>query len=439
MENQHKTSGVPENPDVFSAALANVIRLDGDKETIIGQAWKAAPNLLVTCGHVVEPFLSSTKSLQVRFPSSGNRYAVREVRMHPSFGRQADQLVTFDAAILLVDLSGPEREARALPITFGKELKNFQPLSAVRYPVHLGQYSSTPVPLAQLGRMLGELRRTDSFHILHDLALAPGDSGSPIFDDTSVVAMHCGDTASLPGLNLPTTSIRLALWVDALKELGVEENLKLVRPNSAKAAFSPVLAFCLAAMIVFLLGSGLLAKPLIDSWTIKHPQIKPITVGFDKPRTEYYEGEPLLIRFKAHSSCFVHLFEIDGSKVTLLYPPAAGDQVVAVPGESVTISHIGDRQIGVGKDPSKFLWVVLLNAHDQLLQPSDRKQDKENIGLLNISTDELMDKIDRIGKDDPQKILHVVMDGPIATKQKPAAETKSSADSTGQTQAQQIQ
>ncbi len=127
MENQHKTSGVPENPDVFSAALANVIRLDGDKETIIGQAWKAAPNLLVTCGHVVEPFMDSAKSLQIKFPSSGNRYAVREVRLHPSFGRQADQLVTFDAAIMLVDLSGPEREARALPITFGKELKNFQP------------------------------------------------------------------------------------------------------------------------------------------------------------------------------------------------------------------------------------------------------------------------------------------------------------------------
>jgi len=438
MENQHKTSGVPENPDVFSAALANVIRLDGDKETIIGQAWKAAPNLLVTCGHVVEPFLTATKSLQIKFPASGNRYAVREVRMHPSFARQADQLVTFDAAILLVDLSGPESEASALPITFAKELKNFQPLSAVRYPAHLGQYSTTPLPLAQLGRMLGELRRTDTYHILHDLALSPGDSGSPIFDDTSVVAMHCGDTASLPGLNLPTTSIRLALWVDALKELGVEENLKYIRPKSAKAAVSPALAFCLSAMIIFLIGSGLLAKPLLDSWTIRQPQIKPITVGFDKPRTEYYEGEPMLIRFKAHSNCFVHLFELDGSKVTLLYPPVAGDQVVAVPGESVTISHIGDRQIGVGKDPSKFLWVVLLNSRDQLLQPSDRKQDKENIGLLNLSKDELMDKIERMAKEDPQKILHVLMDGPIATKPKPTVEPKSSADS-GQNQAQPIQ
>ncbi len=438
MENQHKTSGVPENPDVFSAALANVIRLDGDKETIIGQAWKAAPNLLVTCGHVVEPFASSTKSLQIKFPSSGNRYAVREVRLHPSFGRQPDQLVTFDAGILLVDLAGPEREAPALPITYGKELRNFQPLSAIRYPVHLGQYSSTPAPLAQLGRMLGELRRNDNYHILHDLALSAGDSGSPIFDDTSVVAMHCGDTASLPGLNLPTTSIRLALWVDALKELGVEENLKLVRPKAAKIGASPLLAFFLSAVIAFLISGGLLAKPMLDSWTVTQPPIMPVTVSFNKPRTEYFDGEPLIMQFRTRSDCFVHLFEIDGSKVTLVYP-MAGNQVVAKPGETVTIKTIGDRPIGVNKVPSKFLWVVLLNSRDQLLEDSDRregKQGNENIGLLNISTDELMDRIDRIAKEDPQRILHVLMDGPVATKPAPAPEPKSSADSGQQGQTQ---
>ncbi|HIA52475.1 MAG TPA: hypothetical protein EYN91_10365 [Candidatus Melainabacteria bacterium] len=435
MDNQHKTSGVPENPDVFSAALANVIRLDGDKETIIGQAWKAAPNLLVTCGHVVEPFASSSKSLQIKFPASGNRYAVREVRLHPNFARQADQLVTFDAAILLVDLSGPEREASALPITYSKELKNFQPLSAVRYPVHLGQYSSTPSPLAQLGRMLGELRRSDSYHILHDLALAAGDSGSPIFDDTSVVAMHCGDTASLPGLNLPTTSIRLALWVDALKELGVEENLKLAKPRSGKVSASPVLAFCLAAVVAFLIGGGLLAKPLVDSWTVTQPPIMPISISFNKPRTDYYEGEPLIIQFNTTSDCFVHLFEIDGNKVTLIYPEA-GSQVLNKAGHQAYVKTIGDRPIGVGKEPSKFLWVVLLNSKDRLLEDRDRKQSDDNIGLLNISTDELMDRIDRIAKEDPQGILHVAMDGPIATKSAPAPEIKSSADSGQQTQTQ---
>lgn len=434
MENQHKTSGVPENPDVFSAALANVIRLDADKETIIGQAWKAAPNLLVTCGHVVEPFLNSTKSVQVKFPSSGNRYAVREIRLHPSFARQADQLVTFDAAILLVDLSGTERETRALPITFAKELKNFQPLTAVRYPVHLGQYSSTPSPLAQLGRMLGELRRNDNFHILHDLALAAGDSGSPIFDDTSVVAMHCGDTASLPGLNLPTTSIRLALWVDALKDLGVEENLKFVKPKSAKAAISPALSFCLSAMIVFLLSSGLLAKPLIDSWTIHQPQLMPVSITFNKPRSDYYYGEPLIIQFRAHSNCFVHLFQLEGSKVTLLWP-LAGAEPMATPDKPNTIDSIGSHKLGVGNEPAKFLWVVLLNPKDRLLEDSDRKPNQENLGLLNISTDELMDRIDRISKEDPQKLFRVSMDGPIATKPAPA-EPKSSADAGQENQTQ---
>ncbi|MBA3993272.1 MAG: hypothetical protein C0469_07075 [Cyanobacteria bacterium DS2.3.42] len=432
MENQHKTSGVPENPDVFSAALANVIRLDGDKETIIGQAWKAAPNLLVTCGHVIEPFVSSAKSLQIKFPASGNRYAVREVRLHPNFGRQQDQLVSFDAGILLVDLAGTEREAPALPITFGKELRNFQPLSAIRYPVHLGQYSSTPAPLAQLGRMLGELRRNDSYHILHDLALAPGDSGSPVFDDTSVVAMHCGDTASLPGLNLPTTSIRLALWIDALKELGVEENLKMAKPKAAKVGASPVLAFLLATVIVFLISGGLLAKPMFDSWTIKQPPIMPLTVSFNKPRNEYFVGEPLIIQFRTRSDCFVHLFELEGNKVTLLYP-MAGNQVISKPGETITIKTVGENPLGVGKEPSKYLWVLLLNSKDQLLEDSDRKQGNENIGLLNISTDELMDRIDRIAKEDPQKILHVAMDGPVATKPAPAPEPKSSAGS-GQTQ-----
>lgn len=427
MENQHKTSGVPENPDVFSAALANVIKLDGDKETIIGQAWKASPNLLVTCGHVVEPFVSSASTLQIKFPASGNRYAVREVRLHPSFARQADQLVTFDSAILLVDLSGPEREAPALPITYGKELKNFQPLSAVRYPVHLGQYSSTPAPLAQLGRMLGELRRNDNFHILHDLALAPGDSGSPIFDDTSVVGLHCGDTASLPGLNLPTTSIRLALWVDALKELGVEENLKLVKPKTTKLVASPALAFCLSTLIVFLLASGLLAKPLVDSWSVNQPAILPLTVTFNKPRTEYYEGESLIMQFRPRSDCFVHLFELDGNKVTLIYPMAGG-QAWRIANSTETIDKIGANPIGVGKEASKFLWVLLLKSEDRLLEDSDRKAGNENIGLLSITTDELMDRIDRIAKENPKNILHVAMDGPVATKPAPPAESKSGSE-----------
>lgn len=422
MENQHKTSGVPENTDVFSASLANVIHVEGGKEIIIGQAWKAAPNLLVTCGHVVEPFLKSTSELQIRFPSSGNRYPIREVRMHPNFSRGADLLVIFDMAIILVDLSGVEREAQPLPISFEKNLRNFQPLSAIRYPAHLGQYSSasSPAPLAQLGRMLGELRRDDKFHILHDLALSPGDSGAPIFDDTSVVAMHCGDTASLPGLNLPTTSIRLGLWVDALKDLGVEENLKLQKVTGSSKGTSPLVTYVLSAVVLFLISAGVLAKPLIDSWAIVNPPILPLTVEFNKPLNDYAEEEPLQITFHPRSDAYIYLFETDGNKVMLLYP-IPGTEAWVKAGQLRTVDHMGVYPMAVGKDPSKFHW-VLLNSDDSLFNELDRQKGNSNIGLLKVEADQLLEKIERMKKKNPGGILHLEMDGPVATKPKATAE-----------------
>lgn len=428
MENQHKTRGVPENPDVFSASLANIIRLEGEKETIIGQAWKAAPNLLVTCGHVVEPYLKSTSELQIRFPSSGNRYPVREIRTHPNFARGADQLVIFDMAIILVDLSGVEREAHALPISFDKPLRNFQPLSAIRYPAHLGQYSSVsaPAPLAQLGRMLGELRRDDKYHILHDLALSPGDSGAPIFDDTSVVAMHCGDTASLPGLNLPTTSIRLALWVDALRDLGVEENLKLAKVKEPRKGTSPLVAYVLSAVVLFLISGAVLAKPLVDSWSVVSPQILPLTVEFNKPMNEYAEEDPLQITFHPRSDTYVYLFETGDNKVKMLYP-IPGTEAWVKAGQLRTVDHMGSYPMAVGKDPSKFHW-VLLNSDDSQFNELDRQKGNSNIGLLKIETDQLLEKIERIRRKAPGGILHLEMDGPVATKPKAPAETTISSE-----------
>ena len=161
----------------------------------------------------------------------------------------------------------------------------------------------------------------------------------------------------------------------------------------------------------------------------------PVTVSFNKPRTDYYDGEPLIIQFSVRSNCFVHLFELDGNKVTVLYP-LPGNHKMAVPGKTQTIDAIGNSPLGVGRQPSKFLWVVLLNSNSNLLEESDRKQGSENYGLLNISTDTLMERIDSIAKDDPLKIIHVAMDGPIATKPAPAPEPKSSADSGQQTQTQ---
>jgi Trypsin-like peptidase domain len=241
-----------ETPEIFAAALAHVMKIEGSEEKILGQCWLAGPGHLITCGHVVEPYLSHPEGLTVRFPDSGNRYSINSIKLHPSFVRQADQLVKFDAAILHANLLSPERDAAPMPIAYGRPLRSNEPIWTVRFPVHLGTLSAAPSPLAQEGSLLGPLRKFDDFHLLHDLALAPGDSGAPILEGNIVVGMHCGDTASLPGLNLPTTSIRLALWVDALRELGIAETASFPQAVPAGGhAFMGVACFLVALCIAF--------------------------------------------------------------------------------------------------------------------------------------------------------------------------------------------
>ncbi len=104
----------------------------------MGQAWLAGIGKLVTCGHVVEPHMREAGSLIVTFPYSGNRYPIKEIRLHPSFLKQPDGLVKFDAALLQVELNEPELSARILPIVYDKVLPSQLSLTAVRYPVHLG-------------------------------------------------------------------------------------------------------------------------------------------------------------------------------------------------------------------------------------------------------------------------------------------------------------
>lgn len=219
------TEEISKSPEVYGNALANIC-VDAQQETILGQAWLAGPNRLITCGHVVDAYVEKPQELVVKFPASGNRYQVLAIRLHPGFLRQKDQLVKFDAAVVKVDLKGAESQAQPLPIQFDKPLNVNQSVFTIRYPAHLGLITTSPNALAQRGHILGTLRKHDPYHLLHDLALTQGDSGSPILDSGSVVAIHCGDTASIPGLNLPTTSIRLALWIDALKELDIEATEK---------------------------------------------------------------------------------------------------------------------------------------------------------------------------------------------------------------------
>lgn len=251
------TGSITESPELLSGSLAHVLRKDDDRVTIIGQAWLAAPGTLVTCGHVVEPFLRQAGSLLVKFPSSGNEYPIDSVRLHPSFLRQQDQLIKYDAALLSIRVKEPELSAPALPLIFDVTLKPQQPLLTIRYPAHLGAISSSPDPLAQTGHFLGHLRKNDHFHLLHDMPLAPGDSGAPIFIEDGVVAIHCGDTASLPGLNVATTAIRLALWGDALRELGVTGRSQLAMTPEPKARLQDAIGvFFIASVLAFALSMG---------------------------------------------------------------------------------------------------------------------------------------------------------------------------------------
>ena len=251
------TSKEAESADQFSGSLGHVLKTENGKTAVIGQAWMAQPGTLVTCGHVVEPFLKQASMLIVKFPASGNEYKIDSIKIHPSFVRQQDELINFDAAVLSLRLKEPELSAPPLPIKFDVSLRNQQTLLAVRYPAHLGSLSSSSDALSQTGHFLGHLRKHDNFHLLHDLALAPGDSGAPILNEGGVVAIHCGDTASLPGLNLPTTSIRLALWIDALRELGLSETAPVVtaqerRLSPLECGYIVLIAFLISFSVAML-------------------------------------------------------------------------------------------------------------------------------------------------------------------------------------------
>jgi hypothetical protein len=283
-------TGIPQDLDAFGRPLANVTCLEDERETVLGQAWLAGKHRLITCGHVVEGYLQSPQQLVVKFPASGNRYVVSGIKLHPSYLKQKDQLVKFDAAVLKVELRSPEKEVTPLPVRFERALAVNQSVYSVRYPAHLGMITAAPSPLAQAGRILGNLRKHDSFHLLHDLALSQGDSGSPIFVGRSVVAMHCGDTASLPGLNLPTTSIRLALWVDALRELEIEDLSKSgdrqTRTISQKwqEVLQPVSLFVLSLALTFFLFfiGALTITGHFAQWRVEQPAIPPVEITIAK-------------------------------------------------------------------------------------------------------------------------------------------------------------
>jgi hypothetical protein len=404
---QYKLHGLPDNPERFGPSLAHIITVENNQDVVLGQAWLAGPDTLITCAHVVERYANTPGALIAKFPASGNGYTIRELKIHPKFTRASDQLVRYDAAVLYVELRYPEREANPLPIQFEKTISVHQELSAVRYPVHLGQFTSSPNPLAQIGRMLGPLRKNDSFHILHDLALAPGDSGSPIFDGATVVALHCGDTATLPGLNLPTTSIRLALWIDALKELGIEENLVTRNHSPFWNLARALIAFFVTFFVVFaMLGYASLSGH-IAKWEVQTPTLKPVQVVLEKPFQNYRFGDTLTMTFRVEEPCFVYAFLVGKDDLPTLVLPSFGEREQLNPSEPRTISTVaGSRDpIKVGPAPQK-LYVFALKSSEYPLYNSDKAN--------KVTATMLSRRILKLSKDDQTSAWHLVMDMPSA-------------------------
>ncbi len=413
--------GLVQNPGQVGNALANVISLEGGREIVLGQAWLAAAGRLITCGHVVERYVNAPSLLYVRFPASGNKYAVGRVRLHPSFVRQPDQLVKFDVALLEVNLQAPELMASPLPFSYEQSLSTNQTLWAIRYPAHLGQLSAAPQPLTQDGRFLGPLRIHDTFHLLHDLPLSPGDSGAPISDGKLIVAIHCGDTATIPGLNLPTTSIRLSLWVDALRELGISETVHTV-PESQKPSLLPAFfAFLCSLLLTGYLAWTYFGNEAKKSWAFDSPDLMPVKIAFNESVGEYKKGQDVVITITPMSSSYIYCFQVDSNdNVLALYPQRGQDFEMLHKGEPRIINKFGSTKLTAapGEEP---LYVVAVRADSpkgeelakQVLTPKDWPEKVEEGKPLLIKGKDLIERVNNLKKaDNFDDLMFVSFTGP---------------------------
>lgn len=412
---------ITEHPDACGPALAQVVQVDNQGDILLGQAWLAAPHRMVTCGHVVDRFVANPQQLAVIFPASGNRYPVRQVRMHPSFVRQPDGLVKFDVAVLEMNLQEPESRVQPLPFSFETALKTNQTLGTIRYPVHLGQLSAALQPLTQEGRYLGLLRKHDNFHMLHDLPLSPGDSGSPLCSGNRVVAIHCGDTASLPGLNLPTTSIRLALWVDALRELGLRET------RGYFAAGSPVMVALVSALVAFVVGlaatSWMLLSPVQQKWAISKPDVPPLQLTLNEPLHGYKLDDPINFTLLPAGSSYVWVLNVDKDhNVDVLFPPFGMPAHIGK-GESRRIDNNVLGLEAFNANPIKDEWhlVVISADHpesvklaEKFLSQTDWLESSEARTRLKIKSDEVLARLKQIQQEAPEHVIHQVMESPTS-------------------------
>ncbi len=398
---------LPRDPDIFGGALAHIVLAKGDRDEVLGQAWIAAPNTLITCGHVVDQFVRTPGSLTVKFPASGNRYVIREIKLHPSFQRHEGDLLKFDVAALTIDLIEPESSARSLPIMYEKEIDQNQTLSAIRYPSHLGVYTTSLSPLAQIGSFLGPLKRNDRFHLLHDLALAPGDSGTALFDGESVVAIHCGDTATLPGFNIATTSIRMALSVDSLMALGVSESSNKEAPSLLNLV-PGIIAFLLCGIITM----GIFAYQYEGKWAFSSEPNFMLTVSFDKPPKEYNYDDPLKITIIPKSQCFIYVYYIDDTTALQVFPAPHQTAITASRDahSNAVIESVGNQALVVNNIPGGEFHIVALKSDT----PPVKKNEEGDATTyqLPISANTLLDRINRMVKDKPGEVLHQQITAP---------------------------
>ncbi len=430
---------MPGDPESLSSSLAHVVASREGEDVILGQAWLAGPGKLVTCGHVVEEHKRNPAGVTVKFPLSGNRYVVREVRMHPTYGQKGkEQLIRFDLAVLHVDLMEADAHAPLLPITYDKyeAIPAQQALTAIRYPSHLGQLTTSQFPLAQVGRYLGLLKKTDRFHLLHDLALAPGDSGSPIFDGDSVIAVHCGDTATLPGLNLPTTSIRLAVSIEALRALEIAETKPLNNPNPLYAVGPGLLAFVITALISFSAVAYLLLAPSFKSWMLENSSLGRMTISFNEALDKYRELQVVEIDISPERHCFLKIYYTEDNKALILYPPPGSESVSELnAGTLRKLDGFGKYKLKANSKPGGKIHVLVLKNDRPIVEKKEMKQVDSEVCELPITADELEKRILTAVEDKDNECILQVFDAPEASL--PAAKKNPDGDTVDESPAEE--
>ncbi len=422
MKSSNKQFGLEVDPEAVGSSLAQIIVLDNGEEQVIGQAWLAAPNKLVTCAHVVSKYLDKPELLIVKFLASGNAYNLGmggKIFLHPKFQVESgkEKLVKFDLVVLEVELGLPESQATPIPVAFDMRLPAQESLCAIRYPSHLGQFTTSVSPVAQVGRFLGPLKKEDPYHLLHDLALAPGDSGCPLMSGNYLVAIHCGDTATLPGLNLPTTAIRLAISVDALKELGIKGSSPAANNRMVSTMTQGLVAFLLVGLISFVILSGFLFLPKLGADGKEGSRIKPITVMFTKPLNGYKLAEEVEIALRTQSDCYVYLFYIEDNKALVLFPPIRTDKSARIEGGATRIvDGYGIYKLRADPSPSgKLHLLALISSTPPVEDKAIEEAVKSNACQLPIDGDTLLQRIDNLRTQNPDEVFYEVIDAPRAT------------------------